>query len=268
MSSKLLLAAFLITIVSSSCQKEISWNDDVKFCGVSSITIRNGSGVITEKYEYQYDTVSRRPNMFRHKNLVSGAITTIFPVYSKDTIYLGSENFIIVDASNRIKTLTQKDLITGNTLTYYYTYNSLGYVDQRLVDNGIDDASRTYFSYDNGSLSGYKQDYQGYPQALSAVVSYQQSTRLSGYYEYSLVELFPELLLYLPGVQLGKSSGYAIKQVEKTLNTNNLPSVSVTDTYSNYSVNSEGWLSAFQTDIMLSGTPKTTSKYEINYQCF
>jgi hypothetical protein len=207
--------------------------------------------------------------MFRHKNLVSGATTTIFPVYSKDTIYLGESNFIIVDASNRIKTLTQQDPASGKTLTYYYTYNSLGYVDQRLVDDGISDASRTYYSYDNGSLSGYKQDYQGYPQALSAVVSYQQSTRLNGYYAYSLVELFPELIFYMPGFQLGKSSGYAIKQVDKTLNTNNLPSISVTDTYSNYSVNSDGWLSAFQTDIMLSGTtPGSTSKYEINYQCF
>jgi hypothetical protein len=268
MSSKLLLAALFLSMVSSSCQKEISWDKDVKFCGVSSITIRDGRGIITEKYEYQYDTILRRPNMFRHKNMITGATTTIFPVYSRDTIYLGSNNFIIVDASNRIKTLTENDPVSGNTLTYYYTYNSLGYVDQRLVDNGIDDASRTYFSYDNGSLSGYKQDYQGYPQALSAVVSYQQTTRLSGYYEYSLVELFPELLFYLPGVQLGKSSGYAIQQVEKTLNTNSLPAVSVTDTYSNYSVNSEGWLSAFQTDIMLSGTPGSTSKYEINYQCF
>lgn len=262
----LFLGLLAVLALFCSCQKEVNWNDNIKFCGVSSITVRNAAGNVTEEYNYDYDTVLRRPILLQYHNLLKGSSIILRPVYAHDTIYLDENSFIITDGSRRIKTLTETNAATGKTLTYYYAYDNFGYLYERYCDDGINDAIRTKFSYDNGSLTGYSQDVQGYPQALSATVSYQPSTRFNAYWEYSTVELFPELILYLPAFQMGKYSNYAIKTVEKKIATGNV--VSLTENYSNYSVTSEGWPEGFQTDQLVSGVTKATSRYEINYKCF
>lgn len=268
MRDSYLLTGLIALMVFTSCQKEINWKNDVKFCGVSSITMSNANGIVVEKYEFGYDTINRRPNVLRFQNLQTGISQTIVPQYRQDTIIYTSNTYVTVDASGRIKTLNTVDATTGKPLVYYYTYNIMGYLDQRLIDDGIHDAIRTNYTYDNGFLTGYQQDFQGYPLALSAVVSYQQSTKFNGYCEYSMIELFPELTLYLPTFQMGKMSSYAIRKVEKKTTNSSIPPVSTTDNYSNYSLNPEGWPQGFQTDVMVSGVPESTSKYSIDYSCF
>jgi hypothetical protein len=252
----------------TSCQKEVNWNDDVKFCGVSTIIVRNASGAITEKFTFQYDTVRRRPEALGYTNFESGTSEQILPEYKADTIFYNANVYAVTDGTRRIKLLHTIDKSSGKALDYYYTYDTFGYLTQRIADDGYHDAARTNFTYDNGMLTGFQQDFQGYPLALSAVVSYEQSTRFNGYSEYSLIELFPELVLYMPTFQMGKMAAYAIKKVERHIDNTNLPPMNLTDNYSNYSLNTEGWPQEFQTQLVVSGTPALTSKYSFEYTCF
>ena len=206
--------------------------------------------------------------MLRYQNLEVGTSKTIYPTYSNDTIYFASNSFLTFDASNRIETLTESDPTPGKDFTYYYTYNSEGYLNQRLIDDGVNDAVRTNFTYSNGNLLSFKQDYGGFPQSLSANVSLATSPGIASFKQLGLIQLFPELLLYMPAVQLGKIASSPLSNIQVDITPANAPTDSFANVYSNYSLTAEGWLSSFQTDVVVNGIPESTIKYEFEYKCF
>jgi len=252
----------------SSCQKELSENNITAFCGVSAVTLKDGNGNITARYDYQYDSLLRRPTMMRYQNFEAGTSRTVYPTYSNDTVFFAQNSYLTLDASNRIKTLTEPTQAQANQIDYYYTYNSNGNLDQRLLDDGINDAVHTNFSYNNGNLAGYKQDYAGVPQSLSANITTATTPKISAYGQYAFVEIFPELLFYMPALQLGKMPAFPISAIETSIETTGNPYPSYTTNYSNYTVNAEGWLSTFEVNMTLNGVPGSTIKYELAYTCF
>jgi len=259
---------FSVLTILNSCQKELAENNLAAFCGVSSVILKDGSGNIKARYDYEYDSLLRRPTMMRYQNFQSGTSKTIYPTYSNDTVYFSQGNYLTLDASKRIKFLAEPTPVPANYLNYYYTYNSNGNLDQRLLDDGINDALRTNFFFDNGNLSGYKKDYAGVPQSLSADITTATAPKITGYNQYAFFEIFPELLLYMPVLQLGKMPAFPMSAIETSIENTGGSSPAYTTNYSNYAVNAEGWLSTFETNMTVNGVPGSTVKYELAYTCF
>jgi hypothetical protein len=266
-----ILFCVLALLLLSSCQKELTEEGGAPtFCNVASITVKNGGGNVIELYEYEYDSVSRRPTRLRYQNFEAGTSKIVTPVYSADTVYLGLNTYLTVDASKRIKKLSEFDppqgLIEGD---YYFTYNSNGQLTERLIDDGVNDAYTTSFNYNNNNLVNFSEDVPGFPQPIPSTVAYGSSPELKAYTQYALLELFPELLLYMPTLQLGKISPLPIATVESTLELPGSPlPVTVTTTYDNYTLTQEGWLSTFQSKTVAGGSTVTSASYQFQYRCF
>ena len=268
MKGKLILSCFISILMLSSCQKELGEENVIPFCALTSVVLKNKAGAITARYNYQYDSITQRPTLLQFNNLTNGTSTTINPTYKNDTIFLAQNSYLTLDASNRIETLVDPNAAGGKNLSYYYTYNSQGQLNQRLIDDGINDALRTNFNYTNEALSTINQDFGGFPQSLSATVSLLTAQKLNGFSQFSVLEFFPELLLYLPSFQLGKITSFPLSEVEVIVAIPNLPAASFTNKYTNYSFTPEGWLSSFQSDVVVNGVTESTIQYEFEYKCF
>lgn len=268
MKGKLILSCFIAVLMLGACQKELGEQNAIPFCALTSVVIKNKAGAITGRYSYEYDSITRRPTLLQFNNLINGTSKTIIPTYKNDTIFLAQNSYLTVDASNRIETLVDPNAAGGQNLSYYYTYNSQGQLDQRLIDDGINDALRTNFVYTNDTLATINQDFAGFPQSLSAAVSLFTAQKLTGFNQFSVLELFPELLLYMPALQLGKITSFPLSEVEVNVAIPTLPPDSFTNKYSSYSFTPEGWLSSFQSDVVVNGVTESTIKYEFEYKCF
>jgi hypothetical protein len=270
MKGKLLLTGLITIAFLTSCQKELKKEetDASAFCSVSAITISNGNSKVTGKYTYTYDSISRRATMLKFQSFEANTTKIYYPTYSGDTMFFSQKGYLILDASKRIKLLVDPNAPGGKNLAYYYSYNSQGKLEQRLIDDGFNDALRTNFSYTNGSLSGFKQDYAGFPQSLAAIVSLNTATTITDFNQFALVDLFPELVMYLPTFQLGTITEFPLAKIEANIGITNLPASNFVNTYGNYTLTAEGWLSSFQTDEVIVGVPESTTKYLFEYKCF
>ncbi|MES2645675.1 MAG: hypothetical protein V4717_02280 [Bacteroidota bacterium] len=268
MKARLILGCLVTIAFLTSCQKELKEEDNPTFCNVSTITIKNGNSKITAKYSYEYDSVTRRATMLKFQNFESGAIKIIYPTYSGDTVFLSQKGYLVLDASKRLTALQDPNAPGGKNLSYFYSYNSQGSLEQRLMDDGVNDVLRTNFSYTNGNLTGYKQDYAGFPQSLAATIELNTTTNVTGFNQLALLDLFPELVFYLPTFQLGKISDFPLSKIQANIGVTNLPASSFVNTYNNYTLTPEGWLSSFQTDEVIVGVPESTTSYSFEYNCF
>ena len=270
MRNKLLLFCISAVIIFSSCQKELAEEGLPTFCTVSSITIKNATGNVTAVYEYEYDSVLRRPTKLSYRDFELNITKEVVPVYSGDTVFLGLNSYLVIDPSKRLKKLTEADaaqgLINGD---YYFNYNSSGQLSERLIDDGFNDAFRTNFNYTNENLTDFTEDVPGIAQPVSSTVTYGNSPQIKANAQYTMLELFPELLLYMPLFQLGKISSLLIATVASDVTVPGSPlPVTITTSYTNYTLTSEGWPSAFESKTTVGNTTAASASYEFQYRCF
>lgn len=269
MRKKLLPFLFSAIILLCSCQKELTDEGQPGFCHLSGITVKDEAGNITSVYQFTYDSILRRPTLLYFEDFTSGNTKTIFPSYNKDTITLGSNSYLTLDASRRLKTLVEFNGTQGiYNADFYYTYNSEGQLSERLIDDRVNSALRTNFTFTNGNLTSFKEDLPGYPQSITGILSYAASPIIAGYSQYALLELFPELLLYMPLFQIGKLPNTPVTSLKADINVPGFPISSINITYSNYSLTNEGWLGAFETSTVVSGSSPVISKYQFHYKCY
>jgi hypothetical protein len=263
-----MLKSILLVVLVSSCQKELDIEDLPKFCGVSSITIIDGkTNAVTAVYSYEYDSFLLKPSKIIYENLSNGVTRTVKPTYAGDSIYLGGQGFITLDNSGKVSILNQANNMPGiDNGDYYYTYNNQGRIEQKLLDDGVDDAKRTNFIYTEDSLTGYRQDLPGHSQGLLATFSYASKLQLKGFLELANVEVFPELVLYLPCIKLGKLPTHPLSQIISARSVyGTLPKITVD--YNNYTLTQEGWLSSFESNRNQEGGGTTKTIYKIDYLC-
>lgn len=261
--SSLIVCCFLFC----GCQKELTDQSLPEFCGVTSVTVTDGTtNTVTAVYTFTYDTVIHKPSILKYQNFPKGISRTINPTYTGDSIYLGSTNFITLDGTGKISILNERNSLPGiNNGDYYYEYNTQGQLEQKLLDNGIDDAARTNFTYKNDTLVAFRQDIPNFQQGLSASLTYSNTLQLKGFSEFAAVEIFPELLLYMPCIKLGKLSSTPLAQITSNIAE---PSSTSASNYGNYILTQEGWLSSFEVTTPVNGQKPIKTIYSFEYECY
>lgn len=270
MARKALVVGWVVAVLFlTACQKEITEEALPEFCALSSITLRESSnGPVIARYSFGYDSLLRRPNLLQYQHYTHGVTRTIRPVYANDSIRLGADGFIALDRSKRVTLLRETNGLSGiDNGEYYYDYNTNGQLAQRTFDDGINDIKHTNYTYTNDSLSSVLQDYMGYQNSLTASPSYYTPQKLNGFGEYAFLEIFPELLLYMPCLKIGNAPLWPLSSVKTEIDVPSAPIPSYTTTYSNYTFTPEGWISSFETKAGKTGTPVSTI-YEFDYYCF
>jgi hypothetical protein len=269
MKNKIIL--FCIAAISlGSCQKELTDDNPPVFWAVTGITVSNADiKEVVAQYNFEYDSVKRQATMMNYQNFSLGVSRTIYPLYSKDTVYLGQDSYLTLDPSKRVKILTEFNARPGIANgDYYYNYNGQGQLEERLLDDGMGDAIRTTFNYNNGDLVKYKQDFKGYPLANSSTLSYLTAPKINGFGQYSLLEVFPELLLYMPCLSIGKPVSYPVSQIDSQVDIPGSPANSFITLYSNYTLTPEGYISTYQTKVQVGLALPVNTLYEFTYRSF
>lgn len=267
MRNRLVFCVIAISFL-ASCQKELTNEGLPEFCAVTSIKVTDGTtNAITAMYTFEYDSFLLKPSKLKYENFPKGISRTLSPTYAGDSIYLGARGFITLDNSGKISILNETNSFPGiENGDYYYTYNNVGRMEQKLLDDGVDDASRTNFTYNNDTLVSYKQDIPGYVQGLSASLTYSNTLQVKAFPELATLEIFPELMLYMPCIKLGKLTSAPLAQIISTKATSG-SETNTTTTYSNYTLTQEGWLSSFETSTVVDGQKAVKTVYNFEYQC-
>jgi hypothetical protein len=262
---------FCILAVSGvACQKELTDDGGPAFWALTDVIVTDvNTKAVLSKYEYEYDSISMKASKLLFQNPVTGATRTIYPSYSTDTVFLCTNSYLVVDASKRVKQLSEFNARPGVVNgEYFYDYNGEGQLQERLYDDGATDAIRTTFNYNNGDLVQYSQDFKGYPLANTASLTYLNTPRILGFGQYSLLEIFPELLLYMPCLSIGRSVLYPLSQINSEVSLPAPPMPPYTTYYSNFVMNAQGYVTSFETSVQIGTNPVVKKHYEFTYQSF
>ena len=273
MKNKVIL--FCILAVSSvACQKELANDGGPAFWALTDVTVSDvNTKAVLSTYRYEYDSITMKATKLVYLNNVQnvqGGTRTIYPSYNADTVFLGTGSYLVVDASKRVKQLSEFNARPGVVNgEYFYDYNGEGQLQERLYDDGgVTDAIRTTFNYNNGDLVQYSQDFKGYPLANTASLTYLNNPRILGFGQYSLLEIFPELLLYMPCLSIGRSVLSPLSQITSEVSIPGPPTPRYTTLYSNFVMNAQGYVTSFETSVQIGTTPVVKTHYEFTYRAF
>lgn len=266
--NKLTLGLLLLTLL-NACQKELDDQILLKYCAIESLTLKDGNtGAAFAVYNYEYDSINRRPIVLRYTDLVSGESRLLAPTYADDTIYLGS-NYLALDAGKRLVTLSETNAITGlSNGKYFYTYNSEGFIKERILDDGVNDAENTLFSFSGGTVSGYTQDFVSVPNAFNSSISYLSFPAYADFGQFAMYDIYPELMLYMPCFRIGRTPLFAMSAIKTAVAIPGSPITAIDFNYSNYNLTIEGWPSSFESDVLVNGVSAYKTKYEFTYRCY
>ncbi len=261
----------VLAIAGISCQKELDRVATPTFWAITNISLTDAdSGTVLGVYDFTYDSLLRRATRLNYVSPVQRISKEIYPLYGKDTVYLGTNSFIALDRSKRITLLSENNAASGiQNGDYYYNYNDLGHLKERLLDDGVSDALRTTFNYDNGDLVQYHQDIKGFPLANTAALTYStDQPRISNFSQYSLLEIFPELLLYMPCFNMGKLVLYPLSKIDSQVSIPAPPTPPYTTYYKNFVMTAEGYISSFETMVQIGTNPPVNKHYAFTYKSF
>src|SRR3978361_271879 len=115
--------AITITCIVSSCQKELTGTIDSFGCKVQQFTNVSSTGSIAAQFSYSYDSATAKVTQLIYTDS-TGALITVIPIIVCDTVYFASGSYAVLDGSNRITHLVEKNAISSLSKNgnYYYQY--------------------------------------------------------------------------------------------------------------------------------------------------
>ena len=261
-----LIAIGIVTTSLFACQKELTDDALPPYCAPSQITL-SSSGTVLAQFNVDYDTVNRRASAITY-NSAGGSSGTFAIQYSGDTIRLSNGTVMVTDVTKRIRYLNEVEGLIGGVGEYFYAYNQAGQLTEKTYDDGINELERYNFSYTNESLSTYTLDALGQTNLLSGVMTYGTSPRITDFALLQYFEVLPELMPYAMLVEAGLLSVLPLETHVVTTNIPGQPPLTFTSNYSGYSVNTDGFPTAYQASVP-TGQPgaTVTVAFSIDYRC-
>lgn len=251
-----------------SCQKELDENA-YETCLLDKVEVFEGNASTpSEVYQYFYDPVTLK---FSGLSIDVPAIG-----YSREAAitvsgtHIGIEGLanIELDGSRRITHLeTIGNYPRGVKGDYFFGYNSTGFLEERLFDDGDLVLERTVYKNDGTGLQSFQKSYELGPVIASGVLTYDARGSQPANVLFPYGDVFPELIPFFPLIRLGKISSFPLESVTETIQRPASPPLTAEYLYNGYDESPAGSLQSFQSRIEITGQPEVNKKFRFTYTC-
>lgn len=251
-----------------SCQKELDANGYFT-CQPEKIEVfENNNTIAAETYVYNNDPVTLWPKTITI-NIPAASYTKILDLdVNGNTISLGADGLIEMDASRRITHLEVKKRFAGAEKgDYFYGYDSEGFLAERLYDDGGALVERTIFKNDGVSVDSFTVSYELEPNNLLASISYQLPANGNGENLLPYTDIFPELLPFAYLVKLGRISIDIPERMKVLVESPSGPPFTLNFQYSGYQFDANELLTGFSSKVTGAGMADYQRKFGITYMC-